>query len=233
MNSENILAVETSSKVLSVALRNKNGKIFEANREGAPKHSEQLFGLIEAGLKRLKLKKSELDCFVWGLGPGSFTGLRIGLSVLKGLYLGLGKRAFGASSLDLIALGTEMKEGRLAVCIDARRERIYTAIYKFRNGTISKTLKDSALSFETLVSKVDSKTVFTGDALVTYGERLRKKLGKKALFLSPRFWYPQALFLIKLCESNPKWLKPLSLRTMMPQYLRASEAEEKFSRKRN
>ena len=230
---KNILAVDTSSKLLSVALRSEQGEVFEANLEGTPRHSEQLIGLVQGGLKHLGLNKKELDHFAWGLGPGSFTGLRIGLSVLKGFHLGLRKRAFGASSLDLIALGTGMNEGKLAVCVDARRNRIYAAIYRFQSGRVAKVLKDSVLSFEALVKKVDSKTVFTGDALLTYGDRLRKELGKKALFLDSNFWYPRALFLVKLFDSNPRWLKPLTLREMIPQYLRISEAEEKIKHVQN
>lgn len=232
MDAKNILAVDTSSKLLSVALRNKGGEVFEANLEGTPRHSEQLIGLVEVGLKHLGLKKNELDHFVWGLGPGSFTGLRIGLSVLKGFHLGFGKHAFGASSLDLIALGTGMRQGKLAVCVDARRERIYTAVYKFQNGAVRKVLKDSPLSSEALIKAVDCDTVFTGDALLVYGDFLQSKLGKKALFLDASFWYPRALFLIKLFESKREWLKPLTLRTMIPQYLRMSEAEERSKSRR-
>ena len=230
MPGKNILAVDASSGVLSVAIKSKSGKIFEKNLEGTPRHSEELFGLIETGLKRLRLKKNDLDCFLWGLGPGSFTGLRIGLSILKGFHLGFKKPAFGTSSLDLIALGAKRKEGKLAVCLDARRERIYTALYEYQKGVLEKTFNDCPISFDEFIKRVDSTFVFVGDALAVYGEKLRKKLGKKALFLDPSFWYPQALFLIRLFELNSKWLRPLTLQTMRPQYLRASEAEESLPR---
>ncbi|MBI1977752.1 MAG: tRNA (adenosine(37)-N6)-threonylcarbamoyltransferase complex dimerization subunit type 1 TsaB [Candidatus Omnitrophica bacterium] len=229
---DHILAVDTSSKVLSIAIRKGVENIFEGNLEGTPRHSEQLMGLIREGLKRLKLPKEELDQLIWGIGPGSFTGLRIGLSVLKGLHLGLRKKAFGGSSLDLIALGTGTLQGKLAVCVDARREHLYVALYQFRTGDVQKVLQDSVLSFDAFMKKVDPSTIFTGDALATYGERIRKRLGKKALFLESSFWYPRALFLMKLWEEKRKWLKPFTLRTMLPEYLRVSEAEEKLSRKR-
>ncbi len=239
MDAKNILAVDTSSRVLSIAIsatlrggQAGNRALFEANLEGTPRHSEQLIGLVQEGLNRLGLKKNELDEFIWGLGPGSFTGLRIGLSVLKGFHLGFGKKAFGASSLDLIALGSGMASGGLIVCVDARRERIYTAIYRFQNGEAKKVLEDCALSLEQLLRKIKAGTVLTGDALVPYGDLIRKKLGEKALFLKPSFWYPRALFLTHLYEGKRQWLKPLSLRTMVPQYLRISEAEEKFSRRK-
>lgn len=228
MDAKNILAVDTSSRALSVVLRKGKDNIFEGNLEGTPRHSEQLMGLIRDGLKRLKLPKEELNSLIWGVGPGSFTGLRIGLSVLKGLHLGLRKKAFGASSLDAIALGAGVASGKLAVCVDARREHLYVALYQFQNGDVRKALQDSVLSLDAFLKKVDAHTVFAGDGLAVYGDLIRKRVGKKALFLEPTFWYPRALFLVKLWDEKRKWLKPLTLRSMIPKYLRVSEAEERF-----
>lgn len=230
MRDKFILAVDTSSRLLSVAIRGGKDAIFETNLEGTPRHSEQLIDLVQEGLKRLGIKKNDLDCFVWGLGPGSFTGLRIGLSVLKGFYLGFGKKAFGASSLDAIALGSGLVSGELAVCVDARREHIYTAIYQFHNGTVRRVLDDSLLSFDQLMKKVKCGTTVTGDALVAYGSLIWKRMGQDVSFLSPAFWYPRARFLIGLYESKRNWLEPLNLKTMMPRYLRLSEAEERMGR---
>jgi tRNA threonylcarbamoyladenosine biosynthesis protein TsaB len=224
---EGVLAVDTSSRVLSVALRS-GDSVFEANLEGTPRHAEQLIGVIENGLRCLKLKKTDLDRFLWGLGPGSFTGLRIGLSVLKGFHLGLRKKAYGASSLDLIALSSGIVTGELAVCVDARRNRIYASVYRFQKGSVKKILQDSLLSFDQLMKQVSAKTHFTGDALVVYGDSIRKRLGKNVLFLSASFWYPRASHLLFLNESKREWLTPLSLRTMLPRYFRSSEAEERL-----
>ena len=227
MRAKNILAVDTSSRVLSVAIR-AGQSTFESNLDGTPRHSEQLIGLIQKGLKRLKLKKENLEAFIWGLGPGSFTGLRIGLSVLKGFHLGLRKKSYGASSLDAIALSSGLTDGELLVCVDARRQSIYAAKYQFKNGLIKKTLKDSLLSFGSLMERTDKNTKFSGDALAVYGDLIRKKHGKNVLFLSPSFWYPRASQLLFLTESKRDWLTPLSLRTMVPRYFRASEAEERL-----
>ncbi len=229
-NIKNILAVDTSSKILSVAI-SAGESIFEANLNGQ-RHCEQLIDIIEDGFRRLKLKKQDLDLLLWGMGPGSFTGLRIGLSALKGFHLGLQKKSLGGSSLDLIALNTKMISGELAVCVDARRERIYTAIYQFKKGIMKKILRDSALPFDVLIKKLRPETVMTGDALTTYGEAIRKKMGKEMLFLEPIFWYPHAVFLLHLYGSKRNWLKPLTLKSMTPQYLRSSEAEEMFGKKK-
>jgi tRNA threonylcarbamoyladenosine biosynthesis protein TsaB len=151
--------------------------------------------------------------------------------MLKGFHLGLRKKSYGASSLDLIALSSGLVTGELAVCVDARREHIYAAKYHFKKGAVQKVLKDSLLSFDELMKKTGKETIFTGDALIAYGDSIRKKLGKNVLFLNPSFWYPRASRLLFLNESKREWLTPLSLRTMIPRYFRASEAEERLKRK--
>lgn len=220
-SAKNILAVDTSSNVLSVAICSGKEAVFEANLDGVPpRHSEQLIDFIEEGLKRLHLKKSDLDYLIWGLGPGSFTGLRIGLSALKGFRLGLKKKAFGASSLDVIALGSGMVSGKLAVLTDARRDRIYTAVYEFNKGEMKKVLGDSARTIDELEGALTPDTVITGDAIRKYGQALKAKFGKGMLFMDPIFWYPRALFLLHLYEFKRGWLKPLTLKSIAPQYLR-------------
>jgi tRNA threonylcarbamoyladenosine biosynthesis protein TsaB len=228
---KNILAVDTSSRVLSVAIKS-GSSVFKSNLDAVPRHSERLIGIIEKGLKRLKLKKENIHAFVWGLGPGSFTGLRIGLSVLKGFHLCLRKKSFGASSLDLIALSSSLKEGELLVCVDARRQSIYAAKYQFKNGAVKKVMKDTLLSFDELIRKTTKQTIFSGDALTVYGDLIRSKHGKNVLFLKPSFWYPQASQSLFLSESKREWLTPLSLKTMVPRYFRFSEAEERLRAKK-
>lgn len=224
----NILAVDTSSRLLSVAIQKRSGEIFELNLEGAPRHSEQLIALVAQGLKELGLKKNELDRLIWGLGPGSFTGLRIGLSILKGLHIGLGLRAIGASSLDLIALGSSLVTGDFFVCVDAKRESVYLAKYRFQNGVPEKIMQDTLVSRAGLIEHLTPGITLAGDALLVCGEMIRKQFGPEIFFASEAFWYPRARFLIQLFESRPKWLSPLSLKTMAPAYFRRSEAEEKL-----
>lgn len=223
---KNIVAVDTSSRVLSVAIQSSEGGRYEINLEGTPRHSEQVIGFIDQGLRSLKLKKKKLDHFLWGLGPGSFTGLRIGMSLLKGFHFGFNKRAFGASSLDLVALGVPQSSGKLAVCMDARREKVYLALYTYNHGLIEKTFGDAVVSIDQFVSRLDHRTILAGDALAVYGGQIRQKLGKEMVFTEPIFWYPRALFLLHLYTTKKTWLRPLNLKTMSPQYLRISEAEE-------
>ncbi|OGW84620.1 MAG: tRNA (adenosine(37)-N6)-threonylcarbamoyltransferase complex dimerization subunit type 1 TsaB [Omnitrophica bacterium RIFCSPHIGHO2_02_FULL_46_11] len=233
MGVNNILAVDTSSRVLSVAIGTRTSAVFESNLEGTPQHSEQLLGLIAEGLKDLGLKKHDLTHLIWGLGPGSFTGLRIGLSVLKGFSLGLKKRCFGVSSLDVIALGSGVINGDLIVCLDARREHLYVAQYRFQKGQVKKVLSDRLLSFDHFLSKLKPGMTLTGDAISSYGELIQKKKEEGISFLPQSFWYPKAHFMLKLLAEKHEWVEALTLRKMVPKYLRISEAEEKWSQKKH
>ncbi|OGW80162.1 MAG: tRNA (adenosine(37)-N6)-threonylcarbamoyltransferase complex dimerization subunit type 1 TsaB [Omnitrophica bacterium RIFCSPLOWO2_12_FULL_44_17] len=227
----NILAVDTSSRVLSVGISQNGESVFETNLEGTPRHSEQLIDLIQHGLETVHLKKNDLTHFVWGLGPGSFTGLRIGCAFLKGFSLGCQKPVFGVSSLDAIALGSGIISGELAVCVDARREKIYTAIYKFQNGSPEKILPESVLSFEELSKEIRPGMIVTGDSILNYHIRFRNAFADQVELMQPMFWYPKASLMIRLFETWPERTKKLTLRMMVPMYLRRSEAEEKLSEK--
>ncbi len=224
---QHVLAVDTSSRLLSVAIRKGGKEVLELNLAGTPRHSEQLIALIEQGLKELRLKKNELDRLIWGVGPGSFTGLRIGLSILKGLHIGLGARALGASSLDVIALGSGMVNGDFFVCVDAKRDSIYLAKYRFQNGVPAKKTENTLVSCSGLIGQLSPGAALTGDALRVYGGAIRERFGDGVSFMADSFWYPRAVFLIQMFDAQSKWLKPLSLKTMTPEYLRRSEAEEK------
>lgn len=226
-DAQHVLAVDTSSRLLSVAIRKGEKEVLELNLAGTPRHSEQLIALMGQGLKELRLKKNELDRLIWGVGPGSFTGLRIGLSILKGLHAGLGVRALGASSLDVIAFGSGIVNGDLFVCVDAKRDSIYLAKYRFQNGVPVKKTEDALVSCDELIEQLSPGVTLTGDALQVYGGTIRERFGDGVSFMADSFWYPRAVFLIQMLDAQSKWLKPLTPRTMTPEYLRRSEAEEK------
>lgn len=222
----NILAIDTSSEVLTIAVAS-GGAVFNVRLEGTPRHAEHLIDLICYGLKNLGIEKKNLTDFLWGLGPGSFTGLRIGLSVAKGFSLGFQKPAYGVSSLDVIAFGSGIVSGDLAVCVDARRERIYTSTYKFKDGVPKKVIGEAVLNIDELLRKLKPGFSITGDALSAYGEVIRSRFGEKVVFLDEKLWAPDAASMIRMFDAEPGWFEKLSVRDMVPKYLRQSEAEER------
>ncbi|MDD5611348.1 MAG: tRNA (adenosine(37)-N6)-threonylcarbamoyltransferase complex dimerization subunit type 1 TsaB, partial [Candidatus Omnitrophica bacterium] len=117
----NILAIDTTTKFLCLGV-DKQGKVFQQNSDLGTRHSEELIPRIKNLLKKAKLSIQDIDYFACSLGPGSFTGIRIGISTCKGFALGLDKPLLGIPSLDILAKNVSTKEEAL-VCplIDARR----------------------------------------------------------------------------------------------------------------
>ena len=125
----NILAFDTSSRILSVGILRGDGVRASLAVEGI-RHSETLVPTIEACLERLGMKIGEIDLVGCSLGPGSFMGLRIGLATAKGLSFALGRPWVGVPTLDAVALTWAASARTIVPVLDARKNRIYTAIYR-------------------------------------------------------------------------------------------------------
>lgn len=221
----NILSIETSSPILSVAVK-KGSACTEINFKKGRYHAENLVPLVDRALRKLKLSAKKLDVIMCGVGPGSFTGLRIGLSAAKGFSLGLGVSVMAVSSLDLIAEGAKLKEGLLAVILDARRERFYAAFYKIKSGRRKKVLKDSILTLDELKARLPDVTHMTGDGLRVYSDKIKSEAKGEIVFLHEKFWYPRASSAFQILEQKKK-IEATQLSRLKPAYLRLTEAEER------
>ena len=145
----NLLAIETSSPVFSIALKKGAALPLESSLEGYLNHVENLIPMIDRLLGENGLKLSEIDNFLIGRGPGSFTGLRVAFATLKAFRTLQKKDCLGALSLDMIAETIELQEGaKLAVSLDAYRSKIYTKLYQRKNGKWDPLQNVSLLSVE-------------------------------------------------------------------------------------
>ena len=213
-----ILALETSAPYLSVALGNRKGRVRELVSKIPLSHSENLIPLIDRLLRKEGLAPADVDAFAIDRGPGSFTGLRIGFSLLKG-FLAVRKRpCYGALSLDMMSRQISAAgEIRLGVVVDARREKVYARFYRSRRGTWVPERKLELLSPPELNSQMTRGTVLAGESLERYhfGHKIRPVV-PTAHTLAEWFY-----------EKDPRLLALSDPRDFLPLYLRASEAEEK------
>lgn len=226
MNS--VLAFETSSPVLSVALGTSKGTVRVLRSSAFLKHSENLIPLVDRLLKSEKLSLKQINAFAIDRGPGSFTGLRIGFSLLKGFLAVQKKPCYGAMSLDMMTAHVRSSEGsRLGVLVDARRGAIYARFYQHERGQWRPERKLELLTLPQLKTQIREGTVLAGDALTRYGEALKETFGKSIHFLKHRTGFPAAAVLAQWVQAGDKRLVPLkSPKDFLPLYLRASEAEE-------
>ncbi len=247
----NILAFDTSSSVLSVALKTGKSKVSEARLTGFFQHAENLLPLIAKLLKKHKISLSKINLFLIGRGPGSFTGLRVSFATLKGFLAGEKPKPCrgvdgmtptaastssslplckGALSLDMIADPIDLPEkSLLGVCLDAGRQRIFFRVYQRTRQDWRPKGKIEILSVEETAQKLPENAFITGDALRRYEAALIQAAPeKKFIPLKEKFWYPSAATLIRWAIDKPEALEPLeSDRDFIPRYFRLSEPEEK------
>ncbi len=132
-----LLALSTAEQGASMALFDNNTLVFEYNLFNRQTHSKGLLPMIEQAVEsREGMTVSQIDGFVAARGPGSFTGLRIGISMVKGLARALAKPCAGISSLDGIAFRFACSQKPVCVMMDARRQEVYSAVYRFHYGTL-------------------------------------------------------------------------------------------------
>ncbi|MBU1147488.1 MAG: tRNA (adenosine(37)-N6)-threonylcarbamoyltransferase complex dimerization subunit type 1 TsaB [Candidatus Omnitrophica bacterium] len=228
-----ILAIDTSSKMLSIALGDGKDIIKEENYLLDRRHSSLLIPKIKEMLEGSSLSINKIDAFVVGLGPGSFTGLRIGVSAVKGLGLALKKPCIGIASIDALAMNTmgnfvSCPNGQLTKLpmvvpiIDAKRENVYSAIYEKKNGRIIRKTDYLLIKVDKLLKKVKKDAIFLGDGVSIY----KDKIGR-GIFLQEKYWYPKAGNLIKLALPKIKRTKKCDLARLEPIYLYPKDCQVK------
>lgn len=231
-----ILAVDTTATSASVAVCEGSTVLAMYTQKNGLTHSETLLPMIEAALKNLKLTADDIDMFAVSEGPGSFTGVRIGVAALKGLALGKNKICVGTSTLDALARNAQGLPGRfLAVPVmDARRQQLYNAVFEYSDGKLTRLCEDRLISAKELEAELAGAEIpvyFFGD-----GCSIAQKLEIPAKVTTPQILILQngasvaASALAKYEASEAK--EGFTDLALSPKYLRASQAEREEERKR-
>ncbi len=180
-----ILAVDTSSQAASCAIMRDGVLAGEFFCNVGLTHSQTAMPMVEALLHITGLAAGDLDVLAVTTGPGSFTGLRIGISSIKGMALALDKPCVEVSTLEALAAGVPGFQGYLAPVMDARREQVYTALFRSHHGMPERLTPDAALSLEELrerLAPLDAPVMLVGDGSVLCYQALE---GLPGLLLAP------------------------------------------------
>ena len=145
-----LLAFETSAKAASVALLEDGKLVGESYLNSGQTHSRTLMKLAADLLENCDLKPSDLDLVAYANGPGSFTGIRIGVAAAKGFCWGLELPCVPVSTLEGMAYGRLDLDGTVCCCMDARRSQVYNAVFSISSGAVSRLRPDRAISLEEL-----------------------------------------------------------------------------------
>lgn len=226
-----VLAVDTSGPVAGCAVL-AGGKIVHltAMNHGLT-HSETIMPAVDAALEGAGLRCEDVDVFAAVAGPGSFTGVRIGVCAVKGLAHAAGKPCAAVHALEALAMNFYGYDGLCCPILDARRGQVYCAAFDMTGGYPARALEDAALPLDEFLASLpgDRKLAFVGDGVPAYGEAVRKALGERALIAPAHLRDLRADAACVLAVSRPEsWVPPAALR---PIYLRAPQAVRERERR--
>ncbi len=224
-----VLGIDTCTSCESVGLID-DGEVISDYLLNIPvTHSERLLGAVEFVLREACCPIGNIDGWAIALGPGSFTGLRIGVGTVKGLAFATGKPVAGVSILDVLASQIAPTPHLICPILDARKSEVYTAFYRYEKGTFLRRQSDyQAIRPEDLVKKITEPTIFLGDGVKTYGDFLLNSLPSSAIFPPAPLHVSHGSMVAKLGFELLSKGEHLNLSTFSPIYIRPSEAEMKW-----
>jgi len=238
-----ILGIDTATATASAALVEDGKVISEETRPGHPQgrplglpgrgsHAQILLPLVDTVLKRAGLSLYEVSAFAVSIGPGSFTGLRIGLSTVKGLAYGWNVPVIGVPTLFAFAALVTDWEGLICPFLDARRKEAYAALFRKDGKMLRRLCEDLVSSPEGIIRQIRSSSngepcLFIGDGTKGYGELIKSSLGDRGLLTLGDSYESVASAVARLGEERLLKHEFDPPATLAPLYLRPSEAELK------
>ena len=218
-----ILGIDTSTDFLCIGLTC-GSKLYEYRLEAARKMSVLITAHIRRILQTLDLHTQDIDFFACGLGPGSFTGLRVGVATIKGLSYTNKKPIAAVSTLDILANEVKSSSGTIIPALDAKRGLIYCCVYESNGKTIKKTSPYMLLSLPEFLKKVKPGSIILGDAIKLYENEFLKSSLRLSL-LEKDYWYPKGHNIIKLAQNQITKGKLADSFTIEPIYLYPKECQ--------
>lgn len=223
-----VLGIDTSTKYAGVAIVEDGVVLAQSVLQFMASHSEKLLPEIARILETMKMPLETINYYAVTVGPGSFTGLRVSLSTIKGLSFATERKVIPLSTLEVIARGLAFVDYPICPILDARKKEVYAALFKWKKDELIRLKEDSVLNFEDLKEWLSEKTIFVGDGLNIYREKLAQIFGDKALFAKNTHNITSPAIVAMMGEEKAKEGKFISARDLQPIYLRKSEAEIKF-----
>jgi len=227
-----ILALETAGTCGSVALIGEERCLAEYSLNTKTTHSRRLLANVDWLLKETQCDWAQLDAIAVSLGPGSFTGLRIGLATAKGLSFATGKPLIGVPTLEGIARQFPFACQPVCAVVDARKSEVYAAQYRWnRNGELEQTGESRVLAPEKLAGQISEPTILAGDAVPIYGELFRERLRNNALLAPAETCFARASAIGLAALARVRYRIFSDPASIVPIYVRASDAELQLGRK--
>ena len=214
------VAIDTSTDIASLALIKDGLVLAEMTWRTNRNHTIQLMPNLQQLLKLTGADSRSLTGVIVGLGPGSFNGLRVGVSAAKGLAFSLDIPIVGINSLEVTAFQYAMIGLPVCAIINAGRSEVATAVYQTIDGKWQQTALDQIITLEALCARITQETIFCGEFVPQITAQLREKLGTKAVISSPLTDLRRASFLAELGLRRMENGDTDNVSTLQPIYLR-------------
>ncbi len=226
-----IFALDTATQSCSVAIVDDGSLIAEMTVVNRQTHSRHLMSFTDTILNTVNLKAADMDGFAVSIGPGSFTGLRIGISTIKGLAFSLNKPVVGISSLE--ALAWQIAHSGFLICplLDARKKEVYTCRYRFDNNELNKQGSEIVASPAEAVRDIQEPSIFVGNAVNLYRDHITDTLGNLAHYAAHGQHTLRASSIAWLSAGKFSEEQTDDVSMLIPQYVRKSDAELNAQRK--
>ncbi len=224
-----ILGIDSSAITAGCALYDDGKVIAEQFLNTKHTHSQTLLPMVEDMLKSAEAKLTDVETIAVTAGPGSFTGLRIGIASVKGMAMGAGKRCVSVSTLEAIAYNFVGVDGIICCAMDARCGQEYNALFRSENGIITRLCEDRAIKSADLyeeLKSLDGNIILAGD-----GAEILHKATEESFTLAPLpLRYQRGLGVCLAAEGK----ETIDAAALMPSYLRLPQAErERLEREKN
>lgn len=228
-----ILAVDSSASPASVALTKDGQLVGEYFINTKCTHSQTLMSMIESLLNTTETDKNNIDVLAVNVGPGSFTGVRIGVSAVKGMAMALNKPCAAISTLEAMAYSAVMFDGVVCAIMDARCNQVYNALFETHNGTVTRLTEDRALSINDLQKELlqyNQKIMLLGDGADLFFRSF--ETCPKNIFAAPsniRFQHASGTAAAAQKQIDENGL--ITSAALMPSYLRLPQAQRELLKK--
>jgi len=228
-----VLAVDTSAGVAAVAVMENGRLLGEYILNHKRTHSQKLMPLIKGLMDNLELKPADIDIYAVSSGPGSFTGLRIGVTTIKALAYAANKPVMGIPTLDALAFNVSPTDSLVCPIMDSRNNQVYTAVYKWEKNVQVNITEYMGIHVSELVQLIkgkNSRVIFTGDAVEIHRDFLKEELGEMCEFAQESLLLQRASSVALLATIRVSEGKTENCFDLVPFYLRKSQAEREYEK---
>ncbi len=223
-----IFGIDTCCNAATAAIADDKKMVAQTVVNMGRTHSQIMMPQIEEMFKTAELDASDIDAFAAAQGPGSFTGVRIGVATAKAMAQAVNKPCIAVSTLEALAYSSKCFDGIAAPILDARREQVYNALFDCKKGVMTRMTDDRALPLCDLLEELkafDKDVIFMGDGVFVFEEEIKAALGSRAFFAPKTTVMNLGGAVAELGAERFKKGEVITYSELVPSYVRLSQAE--------